>query len=264
MPRTNGIRTTPIDICGRLLGLLVVVMGLASCTPTYVTPDRAFLESQFLARYGISDFEGMTVQEYVDRVASKLRSDGTQAVIHGWERDGNIYTLHVDFDESLELEFEHILAAPSNGRTAVLRAARKWGESYDGLTFTIMMGSMASVPVPVRPLPQLMCTDPAVTPAAHRHLARLASDRSATQNSLGLVDDSIIEGTNLVIELFETSQVTESNDRIICTGDITFTVTNLALEEFGVTGFGPTEWPFVALRKGKHVVVEFIIEEDGE
>jgi hypothetical protein len=75
---------------------IFALVFLAGCSSS--TPPGEFLESTVVARAGIDDFDGVTVQDLVDAMDKSVGASGGEVI--GWKNDGQIYEYHIQMSST--------------------------------------------------------------------------------------------------------------------------------------------------------------------
>jgi hypothetical protein len=125
----------------KLVALIVIVLiALSGCKYT-LTPDAAFLDSQLIVRPGIDDLGKMKVREFIDKLATVAKPDGTAAELKIWEQTDNGYILTAKIAAEFEMEF---IWDKAKGIT-LLTGADVNGEVIPGLQLLMVLASSPKV-----------------------------------------------------------------------------------------------------------------------
>lgn len=125
----------------KLVALIAVVLiALSACKYT-LTPDAAFLDSQLIVRPGVDDLGKMKVRDFIDKLATVAKPDGTAAELKIWEQTDNGYILTVKIAAEFEMEF---IWDKAKGIT-LLTGADVNGEVIPGLQLVMLLASSPKV-----------------------------------------------------------------------------------------------------------------------
>lgn len=125
----------------KLVALIAIVLiALSACKYT-LTPDAAFLDSQLIVRPGIDDLGKMKVREFIDKLSTVAKPDGTPAELKIWEQTDNGYILTVKVAAEFEMEF---MWDKARGIT-LLTGADVDGEVIPGLQLFMLLASTPKV-----------------------------------------------------------------------------------------------------------------------
>lgn len=116
--------------------------------PRYVQPNQDFLQSELMVRPGIRDV-GFSVGQFTELLKKAVMDNGNHPRIKGWSKDDNVYTLHLEMKQAVELQFTHVLAPPADGKVSVLAPVQGDTGTVPAMQFVLTV--IAMVPEQAKP-----------------------------------------------------------------------------------------------------------------
>jgi hypothetical protein len=146
------------------VAVFVLIVSLLS-GGSYIKPGESFLNSELTVREGISE-TGLTVGSFVKALESIKMDNGKSPVVSGWSKDDNVYILHIQMKEPVEIEFVHMLN--QEGKASLMKPVQTSEGEVPAMQFFML--ALSSLPqqtaAPAAPPAQEQATNEQSIPAA--------------------------------------------------------------------------------------------------